>query len=94
MSTMTDRQKKQREVQVREMLDRGLTLSQMARELGITSQSVHKFLTVRGWQTEAMKEKAGGAMTVQQDQDKLERIARRKAMKETVDRSGSNRQKG
>ena len=56
---LSEDEKIKREEQVSRMISEGKTVNQMARELGLTGQSVWKFLKVRGWMTKAMEEKAG-----------------------------------
>jgi hypothetical protein len=51
---------KRTEENYKAMIDAGKSLSEMARELGITVQSVHKFITLRGWKTAYMQEKEAG----------------------------------
>lgn len=47
-----------REHLVRGMIDAGKSQNEIARHLGVTPQSVHKFLKTRGWKTIAMIEMA------------------------------------
>lgn len=43
-----------RERVILDMLNRGMSQNEMARDLGVTPQSIHKFLKTRGWKTAAM----------------------------------------
>ena len=54
MATMTVKERKDREVKVKELLAEGMSLGEMSRALGVSQQSVHKFLLLRGWQTPEM----------------------------------------
>jgi transposase len=49
--SLTYHQIKEREEIVEKMIADGKSISQMAKEVGITQQSMHKFLKVRGWKT-------------------------------------------
>ena len=40
-----------REERIQEMIEQGFSLNDMARELDISAQSVHRFMTSRGWKT-------------------------------------------
>ena len=53
---MTALKRLEREKRIKEMIEEGMSVSQMARELGISQQSVWKFLKVRGWKTKYMDE--------------------------------------
>ena len=90
----TYQQVKEREVKVLQMIEDGLLVAEMARELGITPQSVHKFLKVRGWKA---KNKGGsGSYALDKKNADPVRQARkeeRKKMNSSVDRSGAKRHK-
>ncbi len=75
--TMTHRERIEREGKVKTMLEEGLTINQMARELDLAPQSVQRFLKVRGWQTNFMKAQSPTNV----DPKKEERKAARRAMK-------------
>ena len=47
------KERTEREDKVRAMIDKGMSLNEIARELNLSSQSVHKFITLRGWKTQA-----------------------------------------
>jgi len=88
---------KKREEQVRKMIDEGMIVADMARKLGITPQSVSKFLKVRGWDRDVRK----GAPSTREPKSvdpeaAARRAARREARKKmnsSVDRSGAGRHK-
>ena len=90
---------KEREAVVKDMIDRGMSLSEMARELDITQQSVHKFLRVRGWKTAGTVARLAAqdpeALAKEQalEAKRKARAEKRKLMTETVDRSGAGRHK-
>jgi uncharacterized protein YjcR len=85
---------KEREEQVQKMIADGMIMADMARELGITPQSVHKFLRTRGWDKDVVK---GGNSNrrkqAEADPAKQARIEARKKMNSAVDRSGSKAHK-
>ena len=85
MPTLTLQERQEREAEVRRMLDEGLTVNEMARKLGVSQQSMSKFLKRRGWETQkAVAEKVAE-----------ERKAKRKGMaKEVIDRSAVVSHKG
>lgn len=85
MPTLTLQERHEREAEVRRMLDEGLTVNEMARKLGVSQQSMSKFLKRRGWETQkAVAEKVAE-----------ERKAKRKGMaKEVIDRSAAVSHKG
>ena len=93
MATMTAQQKLEREKIVRELIDEGLSINEIAERVGVRQQSMQKFLKARGWKTRNMLER-DEAMTVQNSPEKQARREKRKAMKETVDRSGAVSDKG
>lgn len=62
--SLTAQQRQKREEQIKDMLKRELSLSEMSRELGVTSQSIHKFLVRRGWETKEMKDRRLRGLTV------------------------------
>ena len=88
------RQRMKREASVKEWLEQGMSINQIAGELGVSQQSVHNFLRRRGWKTKEALRRSGGEVRVEEDRAAAERRARRAAMKETVDRSGTVSQKG
>ena len=90
MATMTIQQRREREVLIAKYLEDGLSLSQIARELGVSQQSVHKFLTVRGWRTAEMQVRSGiNGTGARSSAETAKKKAARKAMKpDAVDRSG------
>lgn len=51
MSTLTLEQRHDREEQIKAMLVKGMSHGQIAVEIGISPQSVQKFLSRRGWKT-------------------------------------------
>ena len=79
---LTYQEIKKREEQVQKLLDEGKSISQMAVIIGITQQSMHKFLTVRGWQTAYMKSKGKKKKKGATEEQK----AARRALKKVVDR--------
>lgn len=93
MSTLTHNARQEKERKIRQLLDEGKSLSEIGRIMGTTSQSVHKFLNVRGWKTKVMLER-NGDVAPEIDAAKEARKAARRAMpKDIVDRSGSVGQK-
>lgn len=94
MQRMTAQERLKREAQVKQMVEDGLSINEIAKEVGVTGQSIQKFLKVRGWKTRTIREREGLASAPEEDPAKAERRARRAAMKQTVDRSGSVSQKG
>ena len=88
---------KKREEQVRKMIEDGLNMAEMARKLGITPQSVSKFLKLRKWDKDVKK---GAPRTRGPNPVDPEVAARKAARKEarkkinsSVDRSGAKRHK-
>ena len=55
MPAMTYQAKRKHEEEVRRLISEGFSQSQIARELGITAQSVQKFLKLRGLETDPAK---------------------------------------
>lgn len=47
---------KEREKQVRALIDEGLSVVDIARNLSIRPETVRKFLKVRGWETHGMRD--------------------------------------
>ena len=82
MATFTYRQRLEREAQVKQMVDEGLSIGQIARQLEISQQAVAGFLKVRGWKTKGMLENETAEVR------KAERRAERRKINTTVDRSG------
>jgi lambda repressor-like predicted transcriptional regulator len=85
LGALTYQEKLDREVDIKKLLDKGMSLSQMSRELGISQQSVHKFLNVRGWGTVEMKKRKAIAAR-ELEPERIARKAARKKMKTEVDR--------
>ena len=87
---------KERERVVREMLDDGMIVADIARKLELTPQSVANFLKVRGWKPK-VKGDGGRVFNVeeqdQRDSERAERAERRKKINTSVDRSGAGRHK-
>jgi hypothetical protein len=82
MTTLTNQQRAQREKEVRELLDQGLSARQIGMKIGTSQQAVLSFIKLRGWETEFMASqtsdpgpKAGA---------KRARVEKRKAMGNTV----------
>ena len=90
MATFTHRQREERQERVQKMIEDGMSLSEMARELEISQQAVHDFLKVRGWKTKAMKQREPDPEV---EARKAARKAARQKIKSAVDRSGSKRHK-
>lgn len=84
MTTMSAKEKMRREEEVKAMLADGASLTDIAKRYDITQQAAAKFLKVRGWRTAEAVRRDGNT---EKDRLKAERRERRKAMKETVDRS-------
>lgn len=89
MRSLTKVQRAEREAEVKAMLSEGASITDIAKRYDITQQAAAKFLSVRGLKTaEAMRRSGLTATdTTEEDRRREERKARRKAMKETVDRS-------
>lgn len=45
----------EREKRVQEMIEQGMSQNAMARELGVSTQAVQKFLKVRNWSTKTKR---------------------------------------
>ena len=85
----TDDAKIKRKAIVIEMIAKGMTINQMARELDIAGQSVQKFLKLHGLKTHTML-KMEGSDAAPVDEKAAARKAARQAMpKIVVDRSGA-----
>lgn len=87
---MNYQENKEREAKVLEMIEKNMIVADMARELGITPQSVHKFLKTRGWKAKVK----GGSGSYEKDMKLLDparqaRKAARKKINSSVDRSGA-----
>ena len=49
--TLTLKQRQEREKRVRELIEKGCTIAEIADDVGTTPQSVHEFMRRRGWRT-------------------------------------------
>lgn len=52
---LTLKETREREVLIKDWLDQGLGVTEMASNLKIRPEAVRKFLKLRGWETEDMK---------------------------------------
>lgn len=54
-TTLTIKERAEREQAYLQMIDKGMSVAEMAEKLGISKQAVRKFLKLRGWQVKAKK---------------------------------------
>lgn len=88
MATLTNEERAKREAVIKELLSEGKSTGEIGRALGVSQQSVHKFITLRGWKTACMPGSP-------QDIERQARIEKRRAMPPSgIDRSGAVRDKG
>lgn len=94
---MKYKEMQEREAKVEKMIEDGMIMADMARELGITPQSVQKFLRTRGWQDRVVKggnsPQTGKKLDPKIAARKEARKEARKKMTEAVDRSGAGNHK-